>query len=69
METLNEQDIEYLTKVENKLIRMRKREVANTNSLSVVDQLTDSIESIDEVRTWLASRMGVKVGTVKPSMW
>lgn len=32
METLTEQDLDWLTKAEARLIRMRKREAANTNS-------------------------------------
>lgn len=33
METLNDSDLDWLTFVENKMIRMRKREAANTNRL------------------------------------
>lgn len=56
METLNEQDLDYLNNVENKLIRFRKREAANTNSRLMIDDLTELIEKCHQVRQWLQSR-------------
>lgn len=66
METLNEQDLEYLTKVENKLIRMRKREAANSKSMMMTQYLDESINSIDDLRGHLAARMGVECDTMSP---
>ena len=56
METLTEQDLDWLTAAENRLIRMRKREAANTNSPTVIDDLSDTIERIHQVRQWLQGR-------------
>lgn len=56
METLNEQDLDWLTKAQNRLIRMRKREAANTNSRLVMDELTETIDHIDMLRQWLQGR-------------
>lgn len=50
METLNEQDVDWLTKAQNRLIRMRKREAANTNSRLMVEDLSDLIEKFENVR-------------------
>lgn len=56
METLNEQDLEWLTKAEARLIRMRKREAANSNFWSVMEALSDMIEKCEEARSWLQDR-------------
>ena len=60
METLNEDDLDYLTKTENKLMRMRKRESANTKSLLVDESLEEAIKAIDDARKWLSGRLGVE---------
>ena len=56
METLTEQDIDTLIKMQNKLIRMRKREAANTNSDIVIEQLTETINQVNELREWIEGR-------------
>ncbi|MBN1253972.1 MAG: hypothetical protein JXA50_01695 [Deltaproteobacteria bacterium] len=61
METLNEQDLDWLTNTENRLIRMRKREAANTNSRLIIDSLTETIKEIHELRQWLQSRFGLEM--------
>ena len=66
METLNEDDLTYLTKVENKLIRLRKRETANTNSLLMNDSIDEAIAAIDDARKWLGSRIGVETNHINP---
>ena len=60
METLNEQDLDWLTTAENRLIRMRKRESANTNSRIMIDDLTELIEKCHTVRQWLQGRFNQK---------
>lgn len=60
METLNEEDLDWLTRTENRLMRMRKREVANTNSRIMVDDLTELIEKCHIIRQWMQSRFGLK---------
>ena len=59
METLNDQDLDWLTNIENKLIRLRKREAANANRLCL--EITDCIKCVDELRQFLAARLGRKV--------
>jgi len=56
LEILNEQDLDWLTRVENRLIRMRKREAANTKSSFILNDLTELIEKCHTVRQWLQSR-------------
>jgi len=60
METLNEQDLEWLTKAESRIIRIRKREAANTNSGYIIDDLTEIIEKVHDLRRWLQSRFGIE---------
>lgn len=62
METLNDQDLDWLTAVENKLIRLRKREAANANRLC--GDITETIERIDWLRQMLAGRLGRKADSV-----
>ena len=57
MEVLNEQDLDWLAKAEGRLYRMRKREAANTNSSPVINDLTDVIEKIHQIKEWLQSRL------------
>lgn len=64
METLNQDDLDWLTKTENRLIRMRKREAANTNSRTVIDDITSAIQEIDRVRGWLGARLEIKTQTL-----
>lgn len=59
VETLNEQDIESLTRIENQLIRMRKREAANKNFLCC--EFTEAIEEIHEIRRMLQARMNLPI--------
>ncbi len=61
METLNEQDLDLLTKIENRLITMRKRETSNTNSSMLIENMTDTIKHIHELRQFLQARFGMKV--------
>ncbi len=56
METLTEEDLDWLIKVESKLIRMRKREAANSNSWSVMESLSELIEKFENIRAWLKAR-------------
>lgn len=63
METLTESDLEWLTAVENKLIRLRKREAANANRLC--QDITDAIEKIDWLRVMLAGRFNVEVESIE----
>jgi hypothetical protein len=52
METLTEEDLEWLTKAENPLIRMRKREAENANRICPAD----AIKTIDWLRELLKGR-------------
>jgi len=61
MEVLNEQDLDWLTGAENRLIRMRKRESACTKSKLIIDELTDSIEHLHILRQWLQGRFEQEV--------
>ena len=63
METLTDSDLDWLTTVENKLIRLRKREAANANRLC--EDITEVIEKIDWIRQMLAGRFNRKVGSVE----
>jgi hypothetical protein len=70
METLNEQDLEWLTKAENRLLRMRKREASNTNSKLMIEDLTDLIEKCHTVRQWLQARFGQETDEdINPITW
>jgi len=64
METLNQEDLDWLTRTENRLIRMRKREAANTNSPIMLADLTTAIQDVDDLRAWLAARLMVKAETI-----
>jgi len=64
METLNEDDLIWLTKVQNKLTRMRKREAANANWSTMIGDITETIQSVDNVRVWLGSRIDVEVQSI-----
>ncbi len=59
METLNENDIDRLTSMQNQLTRMRKREAANTASIDYM--FADVISSLHELRQHLQTRCGVPV--------
>lgn len=59
METLTEDDLDRLTRIENQLIRLRKREAANTNSL--VYDFGEAIEGVHKVRQMLQARFGLSV--------
>ena len=61
METLHEQDLDLLTTMENRLITMRKREAANTNSMMLIENMTDTIKHIHKLRQSLQARFGMKV--------
>jgi hypothetical protein len=63
METLTDSDLDWLTTVENKLIRLRKREAANTSRLC--GDITDAIEKVDWLRQMLAVRFNRKVDSVE----
>lgn len=56
METLNDQDLDWLISVQAKLIRLRKREAANAARLD--SYIGDAIEQIDMLRSMLAARLG-----------
>ncbi len=59
METLNEQDLDNLTKMQQRLMRMRKREAANTNRLC--PDFTEAIQKIHWMRQMLQARMSLPV--------
>lgn len=63
METLNDTDLDWLTAIENKLIRLRKREAANANRLC--GDITETIERVDWLRQMLAGRFNRKVDSVE----
>jgi len=63
METLTDSDLDWLTTVENKLIRLRKREAANTNRLC--GDITEAIEKVDWLRQMLAGRFNREVDSVE----
>jgi len=68
METLTEDDLDRLTKIENQLIRFRKREAANTNYLCY--DFGEAIEKVHELRQRLQGRFGKDVDTdVDGSRW
>jgi hypothetical protein len=56
METLTEDDLDWLTRVENRLITMRKRETAHRNLL--VRDITDTIKEMHGLREMLSARFG-----------
>jgi len=56
MELLTEQDLENLTAMEQRLMRMRKRETANNNSLTA--DFTEAIMKIHWIRQMLQARFG-----------
>ena len=60
-EVLNEGDLDWLTSAQNRLIRMRKREAAHTNSRLIIDDLTDVIEKMHATRQWLQGRFEQEV--------
>lgn len=64
METLNDTDLDWLTTVENKLIRLRKREAANAARLG--SEINECIESVDRLRIMLSGRLDRKVESVEP---
>ncbi len=57
METLTEQDLEWLTAIENKMLRLRKRETANKNMLT--DRFTTIIKEVHFCRQMLQFRFGL----------
>jgi hypothetical protein len=57
METLTEQDLEWLTTIEGRLLRLRKREAANKNTLT--EDFTEAIEKIHFCRQMLQGRFGL----------
>jgi hypothetical protein len=59
METLTEQDLEWLTGVENRILVMRKREAANTNRLCA--DLTMAIKKVHWIRQMLQARFDLSV--------
>ncbi|GAG78142.1 unnamed protein product [marine sediment metagenome] len=62
MEVLNEQDLDWLTKAENRLARMRKREAFHIQGFSLVSEdLTGTILKIHSIRQWLQSRFELPV--------
>ena len=61
METLNEDDLDWLTRVENRLLSMQKREAANTKSYWVTDTLKKTIGETHQLRQALQSRFNKKV--------
>jgi len=60
METLTEQDLDWLTKVENRLMRMRKREAYHTKSAYLIDYISETIGKCHIVRQILQGRFGVR---------
>jgi hypothetical protein len=64
MESLNDEDIEWLAKVANRLIRMRKREAANTNSPLMIEALGDTIKEVVNARSWLGARLNRKLDSI-----
>jgi hypothetical protein len=60
METLNDSDLDWLTAVENRLIRLRKREAANTARLG--PEIDEAIKSVDWLRVMLAGRLKPRSG-------
>ncbi len=59
MEALTIEDLNRLTRIENELIQMRKREAATTNSPNMIYQLGETIKECHELRQWLQSRFGL----------
>jgi hypothetical protein len=60
MEVLNEDDLDWLTRVENRLITMRKRETEHHGNRGglVPNELTDAIKAVHNTRCWLQARFG-----------
>ncbi len=68
METLTEDDLDRLTKIENQLLRLRKREAANTNSL--IYDFGEAIKEVHSIRQRLQARFGVDIDTdLDGSLW
>jgi hypothetical protein len=62
MEVLNEDDLDWLTRVENRLMTMRKREAAHRPhsgpQRGLDAELHDSIKGIHNLRVFLQIRFG-----------
>jgi len=56
MEPLSIEDINRLTKLENELIQLRKREAANINSPLVIEEIANTIKACHRTRQWLQGR-------------
>ncbi len=59
MESLNEEDLKALTNIENRLLRLRKREVANRNILC--NEISQVINSTHELRQLMQIRFEIKM--------
>lgn len=59
LETLNEEDLDWLTRVENRLSTMRKRETEHRGARSIlVEDISYTIKRIRELRIMLQARFG-----------
>jgi len=61
VETLNDQDVDTLTKLENRLITMRKREAANANSRMMIEEFSEAIKKIHTIRQDLQARFRMTI--------
>ena len=61
METLNEDDLDWLTRCENRMLQMQKRETANTKSHWVMSELESAIEATHKLRQTLQARFNKTV--------
>lgn len=59
MDSLNEDDLKALTNIENRLLRLRKREVADRNILC--NEISRVIGSVHELRQLLQIRFEMKM--------
>jgi hypothetical protein len=60
MEVLNEEDLDWLTRAENRLVTMRKRETEHHgNRIGLApNELSDAIKAVHNTRVWLQGRFG-----------
>lgn len=61
LEVLTEDDLDWLTRVENRLMTMRKREAAhrpksNSQTTSLVREISDAITPVHNLRVFLQIR-------------
>lgn len=58
MEPITEDDLDWLTRVENRLSGLRKRETEHRGTSLMCHDLTESIKAIHRLRQFMQARFG-----------